>query len=909
MTIRDIFNKKIDRPINGVVKADQLNQEIVWQELSEYVLTGELDKHFRRFFQAWLAVADARHDPTLASRMGVWISGFFGSGKSHFLKILSYLLGAKEAIDPVSGQTKTAIDFFESTIKDPMLFGNIRRATLTPTDVVLFNIDSKADKAEAEAALLSVFWRVFNELQGFCPKPHHVAELERFVAKKGKLAEFQQRFAEVTGENWLEQRDSLDFYQEEAAEALALTFGKSRELIAEWLEKIPTSHILSVEAFATRVKEYLDAKAPQHKIVFLVDEVGQFIGGNSQLMLNLQTITEELGTHCAGRAWVVVTSQEDIDAVVEGLNRQEMMDYSKIQGRFHTRLSLSSSNADEVIQRRLLEKDPACLDALRTLFRDKDAILKNQLGFTSDSATLRRFEDEDDFARNYPFAPFQFQLLQKVFEGIRRRGVAGLHLASGERSMLDAFQTAAINIAHKPIGALAPLHEFYACIESFLDTTAKRSIDQAGENKGLINPFDSQLLKTLFLIRYVEILQPNVDNIVTVCIDQVDIDRLALKRSVQEGLQRLEKENLVSRNGDRYYFLTDEEREVAREIKSIQLSTSQEIQFLSELLFDELLKEKSRHRYAPFKRDYDFARICDGVPYHSKTEDMAVEIVSPLHDQFSIFDETKCVMHSVGRPGQLLIKLPDRAELVRELRSHLQTAHFIRQKADTAASATFGEITRRLQTENQQRRNRLLHLLGDMFASAGVYERGKRLNIAAANARSALDQALDYLVLNLYNKFSYLTTLHDNPEREVRQTLLLDNAGQHALQDMLATTNGQALKELRHWIELKIGSNQPVILSDLVAQFGKAPMAGPSGRSCCSWRGCSWPTRYTCWSRPQGSRPGRRWNVWASGRSGRASSSCVARRRAPRISRPRAAWGGRSLAPSVQTSWTSCARF
>ncbi len=162
-------------------------------------------------------------------------------------------------------------------------------------------------------------------------------------------------------------------------------------------------------------------------------------------MLNLQTITEDLGTMCGGRAWVVVTSQEDIDAVLGDLRSTKSHDFSKIQGRFKTRLSLSSANVDEVIQERLLAKvdDEQVKDWLEDTFKEKGDILRNQLSFHNVGMTFKQYKDADDFCRNYPFAPYQFQLLQKIFEAIRKAGATGLHLSRGERSILDAFQSAA----------------------------------------------------------------------------------------------------------------------------------------------------------------------------------------------------------------------------------------------------------------------------------------------------------------------------------------------------------------------------------------------------------------------------------------------------------------------------------
>ena len=181
MRIQDIFSKNLFRPINGVVKADQQDESIVWQELDEYVVTKELDLHFRKFFETYLNAVLNGHDPTVASRIGVWISGFFGSGKSHFLKILSYLLSNRDTRNPQTDEFKRAVAFLEGKIDDPMLLADIKRATQGDTDVILFNIDSRADSKEGRGAILSVFWRVFNEMQGFSGDAPHIAELDRHL--------------------------------------------------------------------------------------------------------------------------------------------------------------------------------------------------------------------------------------------------------------------------------------------------------------------------------------------------------------------------------------------------------------------------------------------------------------------------------------------------------------------------------------------------------------------------------------------------------------------------------------------------------------------------------------------------------------------------------------------------------
>ncbi len=128
-----------------------------------------------------------------------------------------------------------------------------------------------------------------------------------------------------------------------------------------------------------------------------MDEIGQYIGDDSKLMLNLQTVTEELGKECMGKAWVIVTSQQDIDSITKVKGN----DFSKIQGRFDTRLSLSSANVDAVIKKRILEKTDAAAQSLRLLYEQKATIIKNLIVF-NDTAEKKLYASEKTLQRSTP---------------------------------------------------------------------------------------------------------------------------------------------------------------------------------------------------------------------------------------------------------------------------------------------------------------------------------------------------------------------------------------------------------------------------------------------------------------------------------------------------------------------------
>lgn len=822
MKINDLFQREITRPINGVVKADQLDESSVWQELDEFVVTRELDVHLRKFFSTYL------DDTPGNDNIGVWVSGFFGSGKSHFIKVLSYLLRNHEHHH--QGESRKAVDFFETKIQDAMLYGDIKRAVATDTDVILFNIDSKADSKNGRDAILAVFLKVLNEMQGYCPDHPHIAHMERYLSGKGKLDAFHQAFKAASGSDWIDERDAYEFHHDEVIAAWCAATGQSEEAAQHWIEGAEKNFSLSVENFCKWVKDYLDTQSATHRILFLVDEVGQFIGGDTHLMLNLQTIAEDLGTLCEGRAWIVVTSQEDIDAVL-GEMKTKSHDFSKIQGRFPTRLSLSSANVDEVIHERLLAKDEKAIAPLQKVFQEKGDILKHQLSFNNVGMTLPPYKDSDDFIKNYPFAPYQFKLVQKVFEAIRKAGATGLHLSRGERSILDAFQSAAKDVANEEIGVLVPLYRFYPSIESFLDTAVKRTIDQAGSNPGLQHPVDLHMLQTLFLIRYVDEIKGNIDNLVTLCIDEIDADRLALRRQIEESLLRLEKETLINRSGENFYFLTNEERDISREIKNVDLAGHEEAKLMGDIVFEGVLKGLRKHRYMANKMDFAFNRLCDLHPVGNRLDGgLVVSVITPLADDYTGYRNDKCILESTKDDGQVLIRLDDNRLLGREIRAYLQVDKYLRTKDDGTLASTTKRIHRDLADENRKRHTHLSNLLKDLIGESELYVAGQRVDCKSTDPFVILSEALDYLIRNTFSKMGYLKHLNEHPEREMQAILRSNDLQQQSLAIQVEDGNALAVEEVRKYINLSAQANHAIVLYDLIERYGKRPYGWPEGQ-------------------------------------------------------------------------------
>ena len=825
MKIEDLFERDIHRPINGVVKADQLDASSVWQELDEFVVTRELTRHFNDLVAVLLSTIES--DTDAADKNGVWVSGFFGCGKSHFIKVLSYLLENNEHVH--GGERRRAVDFFSDKFTDAMLFADLKKVVAASTDTILFNIDSKADHRSGRDALLQVFLKVLNEKQGYSGDHPHIAHMERHLDETGRLPVFHAAFERKAGESWLQARDAWAFHRDEVIAALTEALGQTEASVEKWVDGGADNFSLTVENFAKWVKKYLDEKGQQHRIMFLVDEVGQFIANDTHLMLNLQTITEQLGTVCRGRAWVVVTSQEDLDAVLGDLTSMKQHDFSKIQGRFKTRLSLSSANVDEVIKRRLLDKNAGAAAPLDSAYEGKHDILKNQLSFVNAGMTFKTYTDADDFAACYPFAAYQFTLVQKVFESIRKAGATGLHLSRGERSTLDAFQGAAKYLGANEVGALTPFHLFYPAVEGFLDTAVKLTIEQAADNHAL-EPFDVTVLKVLFLIRYIDELPGNVDNLVTLCVNEIDTDKLALRMSIEDSLGRLESETLIARNGDLYFFLTNEERDIGREIKNVAVPSGAEERELGKLLFEDILGDVRKHTYSATQREFTYTRLCDDHPVGNKLDgSLEVAFVSPLGDRYADYsDDGRCIMHTTAADGRVLIRLPDDLNLGRELRTYLQTESYVKTKHTGSLPDTTKRILRDRSEDNRTRRSRIVADLKSMLANASYFSSGKKHDITRSGPKGALADALEYLIQNAYPKMGFIQHLHPNLKQEIQSTLRANDVEQVSLGLDTPEANPKGLADLRDYIGLCATASKQIVLHELIEKrYGGRPYGWP----------------------------------------------------------------------------------
>ena len=799
MVIEQLFQEDINRKINGVVQVEQDATDILVQELDEYVITRDLKKHFITFFNNY---GDSFHEKT--ADIGVWISGFFGSGKSHFLKMLSYLLANQEV------QGIRTVERFRKKFKDdPATFMLIDSVTTGNTDTILFNIDIEGSINKNATAVLRVFAKMFYNYLGFYGENLKVAKLEQFIDKRGKTTEFRRVFEDKNGGSWIESRDAFAFFEDDVVETLKEVLGMSEEAARNWFNGTETVET-SISQLVFEMKEYVDNKPDDFRLLFMVDEVGQYVGGDTNLLLNLQSLIEKIGSECGGKIWVVCTGQEAIDEIIKARENE----FSRIQARFKTRLSLTSSSADEVIQKRILKKKPEFVPVLEQVYNRNDSVLRNLFSFSNAMLDIKGYTGPQDFAGNFPFVPYQFIIMQKVFSEIRKHGNSGKHFSGGERSMLSGFQEAAQKIQDKDEYALVPFYLFYDTVHTFLDSSIRRVIERcqkAADNGDGIEQQDVYVLKLLYLIRYVDDIPSNLDNIVILMANDIRLDKITMRDSVQGSLDRLLSQNYIGKTGDTYNFLTDEEQDIQRDIyKNTQVDTSAIVERIGKIIFADIYTTK---KYRHGKYDFPFDRMVDATNIGAVTGGMRLRILTVATDTV---DKDKLHLMTESK-GQAIVVLSD-TPYYESLEKAMKVRKYVKQRNVAQLPKSVQDIIRRHQDEAAKYETSAEVDLKKAIVNAVFYVDGERIEIKGSDAKSKLDQALEYLVTHVYSELGLITK---NADTDADILAVLNGAHLNGVMPGMEENHDAAVK-MEEYLEMQ-AKKLPTSMADIQSRYQAIP--------------------------------------------------------------------------------------
>ncbi len=798
MKLNGIFLNPVSRPIDGVIKAD--DETSLFNELDEYVLTNEVAKRLESFLDAYNEYHGAN---------GAWISGFFGSGKSHLLKMLALLLENRK----VDGQLALDIFLPKIQVDDVLLRAKLTKAVAIPSKSILFNIDQKADiisKTQSDA-LLSVFVKVFNEMCGYFGKQGYIAQFERDLDSRDQFQSFKDAYKQLAQKPWERGREQALLEAGNIAKAYIQITGEDPANAKGILDKYRAQYSVSIEDFGNQVKAWLDKQPANLRLNFFVDEVGQYIDGNTRLMTNLQTVAESLATKCQGRAWVIVTAQEDMSSVVGEMTKKEGNDFTKIQARFANRLKLTSADVAEVIQKRLLTKNETGCALLAKVYEQQVNNFKTLFDFSDGAQTYRNFSDVDHFVCSYPFIPYQFPLFQSAIRGIsEHNGFEGKANSVGERSMLGVFREVAIAIDDAPVGQLATFDRMFEGIRGALKSAIQSAINNAERNLG--DDYAVRVLKTLFLVKYVKEFKPTLHNLSVLMLERFDEDVSTQRKRLEAALNLLEQQTYVQRNGTVYEYLTDQEKDVEEEIKSTEVESADVVAELEKLIFEGVIRQR-KIRYTN-DQDFAYTRKMDDRLL-GREHELAIHVITSLSDSFD--NDTVQRMQSMGR-DELRIVLPADARFMQDLTLHRRTEKYIKQNISTPQDA----VKRILESKSFQNRERLVDLAErtkELLGKAVLIINAADPGISSGDGQTRIIKGFYQLIENTYPNLRMLRDVVYN-EADIGKCLSLMKDGLHANE---ATNLTEPEQELLAFIQSNTRGGVRTTVKSLLENFQRKP--------------------------------------------------------------------------------------
>lgn len=754
--LKEIFAKDIDRRINGVIKAH--DDRDLSQEIDEYVLTNEIQENLEKFF-------DAYDDPDNHVDNGAWISGFFGSGKSHLLKMLSYILGTvpdalidKNGVPSIPSREHIVHTMMRKAHEQGNLEleGLLERSLRIPATSMLFNIDQKADKSK-QAPLLFTFIDVFNAACGYCGGNRGVARFERDLDTNGKYEAFKQAFESHAGKPWEEGRDEAILWDMEIGQAYADVSGTAPQ--HDIIGRYEQGFSASVDSFTNDVVDWLGRQSPDHRVLFMVDEVGQFIGDSTHRMLDLQSIAEDLSVKTNGRAWIVVTSQENLDTIISGQNQRQGNDFSKIQGRFSIKLKLNSADTIEVIQKRLLDKKPAYIPELEQLWEHEHDNMRTLFEFNANTLFQNtKAGSEADFVASYPFLNYEFGLLQTAFRAMSDFGMfSGRHSSVGERSMLSAWSATLQTAADKRLGYLVPFDRLFDGIKDILQSSQTHRITEADQRLDPdVHDLGVRLLKVLLMVKHIEGFKTTPRNLRILLTDGFDVDVTDLERRIVDTLTVLENHTYVQRINDTYHYLTNEEQDIEQEIKNTDIDDNAVSKYLKEAFVDMVGAQSIV--YGAQRTPFKYTLSIDGLA-QGRTESIGLDLWT--HDSASdLMRRTTGDTHTIS----LLLNQSD-TNLFNDIRMIAKTNTFLKRNLDMTDKTSTRQaiITAKQAQKDTQERNVRLRVQ-EAIKTGSFYYNGETVDVAGSDVPSKIVSAMSDVIKHFYYDYAMLSDLvcHDN---------------------------------------------------------------------------------------------------------------------------------------------------
>ncbi len=812
MKLASIYQKDINRRINPVAVVSELSDELIRQEIEEYVFTPDIYKYQ---YQVLDAIVNSKGE-----RTGIWINGYYGSGKSHFLKFLFYSFYKayqSVALDHFKSSLRSekkelTLELAERDITDARINEVGRKLAAISFDPIMFNIDTVSGDITHREAITKIFLNQLNKYQGYNSTYISLAKLERQLDKAGKFLEFKKAIKSKLKEDW--DKKSADLAEAVLSEVLeiAKTFITidEKSFRASIERALSGKEELSVVDLVQHIEEFLESKPTTHRVVFLVDEVSQYIGTNLNLLLNLQSIIEETSSKCKGKVWIICTAQQEIKEVIENTG-QSHTDFGKIMARFEVKIPLKSNEYNDIIKKRILEKNADGVKELGTLFDKKKNIIENQ--FTALSNLFSTFKDKNDFIDTYPFVPYQFRLINYVFDSFSAQGFVTQGVKNTERSLLGITHYTAKNTQEEGAGYMIPFDAFFnSQLTENLTILATKKLEMAyNAAPKLKEKFSQRVINALFMIanlseQHQKVFTANLDHMVYILMDTIDQDKLELQKKVTEVLELLlENAVIIKSDGNAYRFLGDEEIIVYKDIQHTKISTDSVLDTFYRNVLERLIGDINR------KVTYDG----NNYEVQFRIDDKDITSKGDFRIIFSVTDtnDISQLLLQASSKDLIVALSPFYQQVKVDFQDYVRTMTYIRNNSDTSNKQK-RDALQQFSGQATVKLDEIISKVEQYFLQTSFISNGKIVppqEVTGSTAKAKFNNALQTHLSQVYRKKPMANSY--------AQTEDAFKANTKSTQLKTDETLTDAEREITQVLQML----SPAMVSDVVEKFKKPP--------------------------------------------------------------------------------------
>ncbi len=558
-TIADVLSRDLSKKIEEIIKVDQADEQSVHAEITEYIATDSIREQYLLLLKAFAEAPSEPHE-----NVGVWISGFFGSGKSSFAKNLGYALENRKILGyPFSSLFKTQLG--HQQISNLLDLINTRY----PAEVIMFDIAKEQDTRRITQRIAEyIYTSVLRHLD--YAEDFDIAELEIELESEGKLEEFVDTCKKIHNQEWRMVRKGAQRISK--ASAVLHVLDQVTYPSADSWAHTQRHHnaAMSVSKVVQRTFELFGRRRPGKALVFVVDEVGQHVARSGDKIEDLRATIEEFGRvsrnllkarKIPAPCWIVVTSQEKLDEVVAAIDSKRV-ELAKLQDRFHNRVDLAPSDIREVATRRVLSKKNDAISFLRTLYTNNQGIVNTSLRL---ERTARRTDvSEEDFIQFYPYPPHYLDICIGIMSGIRQQPGAPKHYGGSNRTIIkqayEMLVSERTRLSECPVGTLVTLDKVYELVEGNLSYERRSDVHEISERfKNDLEKFwILRVAKVICLLEFIRDLPRTEKNIAAFLVDMVG-DSAPLDR-VTSAIKKLHSAQFIRNTEEGWKLQTAREK-------------------------------------------------------------------------------------------------------------------------------------------------------------------------------------------------------------------------------------------------------------------------------------------------------------------------------------------------------------